>query len=120
MIDWKSKIDNAKDFYQIYWSGGNKYIRINGYYYDEGQDNGDGKTTRLVEYCDFNLLLIDYLSPNFKYDDYVNICDQYMYDYFYDEAVKEAKYYYGEDTKIKEFAMSEINMETPVGCYVDM
>ena len=49
MIDWKLKIDNAKDLYQIYWDGNHKYIRIYGYYYDEGQDNGNG-TTRFVEY----------------------------------------------------------------------
>ena len=120
MIDWKSKIDNAKDFFQIYWDGDHKYIRLDGYYYDEGQDNGDGKTTRLVEYSDYTILLHEYLNDNFDYDEYASSCKQYMSDHFYDKTIDNAKYYYGEDVEIKELAMSEINMETPEGFYVDV
>lgn len=118
MIDWKSKIDNAKDFYQIYWDGNNKYIRIYGYYYDEGEDDGKG-STRLVEYSEFNLLLRELIEYGFDYDGYAESCKQYITDMEYESAINNMSSYFGSDININELAMSELNMETPVGYYVD-
>lgn len=109
----------VKDYYQIEWWGDKKYIHCMGYFYDEGDDAGEGRTSRLVEYTGFYCPLIEFLEwDGDEYNLQQGCIKQYVTDLTPEEAVKCMHTYYDGKPPI-EMPLSEINMETPCGCYVD-
>ena len=106
-----------KEFYWIEYQGGEKYVRVVGYFYDEGEDNGHG-TARCVEYSGFEFKLIDFLE-NWTEDDYSEMegsVKSYIEDMTTEEAIICMNTY---DELPVEMPMDEINMETPCGYYVN-
>lgn len=115
----------AADFYQIEWDeiDNCKYIHIDGYYFDEGQDNGKG-TSRLVQYCWFRLSLEEFIKQRDEkedwYDDIQSECKQYWEDMETEEAYDSMKCHFGDKEEIKFLRFEEIDVDSPLGCYVNM
>ena len=63
-------------------------------------------------------MLIKFIQYGFDYE--VHSKSRYMNDYQYESAIKMIKHHFGRNIKINELSLSEINMETPEGYYVDM
>lgn len=107
-----------RDFYQIEMEDNEKYIHIMGYFYDEGQDYGNG-TSRCVEFTWCKCPLATYLEMNQEErDEMESICNTYSTDMTPDEAIKSMNTYYMGELPT-EMSLDEINMDTPCGCYVD-
>lgn len=107
-----------KDYYSIEYYGGEKYIVFHGFYYDTGEDCGNG-TSRLVEYSGFDCPLIKFLEwDDDQYSFEAEGCKQYITDMTSTEAIKDMNTYYDGKPPI-EMNWSEINMETPCGNYVN-
>ena len=102
-----------KDFYSIWYYGGEKYIHFNGYFY-----NSDGEA-KCLEYVGFTAPLIEYLEWNEdEYDFQQESIKQYINDLTDEKAVKNMNTYYNGNPPV-EMPLDEINMETPCGDYVD-
>lgn len=113
----------AADFYQIYKDDNNrKWIKIDGYFYDEGDDNGKG-TSRCVEYSGYDMPLIEFLE--FKYDenrinDMGSEHKQHIEDMTEDKAYQKMKEFYNGGEQINCLAYKELTIDTPVGNYVNI
>lgn len=121
-IDKKKLLDDAVDFYQIYMNGGIKWIKLDGYFYDEGQDNGSG-TSRIVEYSGVEAKLYDFIKKmddEDYYDYYTEGSKQFMQDMSPEEAFQSMERYYGDDILIKPLKWKELNMMSEVGYYVNI
>lgn len=109
------------DYYEIYMYNeaftGNKkkWIRVEGFYYDNGEDNGHG-TSREELYSGFDLPLEEFLSEPFDYD----IFQEQLTHYVEDMEPSEAERRMTEFGEYKPLSYKKLTMETPCGKYVDV
>ncbi len=118
--DKKAILNKASDFYQIYWSGDTKWIRVCEYYYDEGEDDGNG-SSRCVEYSDFELPLYDFIEKNYDedwYSDYTSNLKQFYFDLTPEQALEQMDKVFEGD--ILPLQYEALTMETKVGFYVNI
>ena len=102
-----------RDFYSIYMCGSEKRINMEGYFYDEGEDNGYG-TSRELSYSGFDLPLTKFISGDFDYDAYQSGLSQYIEDMDENEAVRRM------DTKtVTPLSFGKLTLDTPCGSYVN-
>lgn len=103
------------DFYKIYMIDGEKWITVEGYYYDEGEDDGYG-TSRNVMFGDFDMSLKEFLSDEFDYDLFQNQLTEYVDELKDYEAIRQMNEWYDEYNPLP---YDKLTMETPCGYYVD-
>ena len=103
------------DFYEIYLYDNEKWINIEGFYYDNGDDYGYG-TSREETYSGFDMSLKDFLSPDFDYDVFQESLNHYVEDLEDTEAIRRMN---EEHKGYKPLPYTEITMETPCGYYID-
>ena len=103
------------DFYEIYMYGGEKWILVEGYYYDNGVENGYG-TSREELYSGFYVLLKDFLSDDFDYDIFQEQLTHYVDELEESEAVRRMN---EEHKGYKCLPYDELTMDTPCGFYID-
>ena len=115
------------DFYQIFMYGEEKYIKVDGYFYDEGQEgyNGPRQTSRCVQYSGLEMPIEEFLNMRNANEDFRDMigelaseCKQYIGDMTPEEA-KEAMLSYYDGKAPCELSYESITMDTPCGCYVD-
>jgi len=102
----------SRDFYQIYENGGKKRICFSGYIYPADDD------WRVLEYCQVDFLLKDYLENPKIYDDCIISCTQYIDEVLRSEALKTANNWY-DGKGATPLCLSSLSMSTPCGEYID-
>lgn len=112
-----------KDFFSIeMYPGELKCIHFWGYFYDNGEEayEGEGKTSRNLEWCGFIIPLEQYLQWDEEdFDRYQGSCNTYIEDMAPEDAVYAMNHYYNEETPV-ELPLKNVTMETPCGDYVDV
>ncbi len=107
-------------FYQIIEKNGIKHIKIDGYFHDEGIDNGSG-TARRVEFFGFTIALSDFLRIKDKYrfiKDNAGVVGQS--DLTPEEAYSQMQHFYdAKPNSYEELKFRYLTMDIPCGCYVD-
>ena len=101
------------DYYEIYIFNDEKWIRIDCFYYDSGEDFGNG-TSRLNLYSGFDMPLKEFLDPSFDYDVTQQEIKQFIEDMEEEQAIKEMA-----EIEATPLLYDELTMETPCGYYVD-
>ena len=104
------------DFYEIYDFDCKKYIHISGYAYCAGEsctDNPD-EIYREVEYCGFDLPLIDYLARGFSYSDASGEAGQYIADMTEQDVYE---YLAEMSSGRRRIDLGSLTMDTPCGDY---
>ncbi len=107
-------------FYQIVDRDGEKYVVIDGYYYDEGEDNGGG-TARCVQYSNVEFPLADFVEnapSSDAIDDLASLNKQYIEDMKHDDALESMQHFY-KGVTIHPILLAELHKDTPCGYYVD-
>ena len=119
------------DFYQITEDDRQKYIRIDGYFYDEGESgyDEDGNLNARYHYRAVDFSGVEFPLQMFI-DKFVNGNESYLDTEEYDrrrewmedcteeKAIDYMLHFYN-DNPPTPLQFSELSMETPCGCYVD-
>ncbi len=109
-------------FYQVVEKEDGKYIVIDGYYYDEGEDNGKG-TARCVQYSGVEYPLSVFCDKKTRPDaDEIEVLaaenKQYIEDMPHNVALKDMQHFYA-GVHITERLLSDAHEKMPCGHYVD-
>lgn len=115
------------DFYQIVMYRDGKYITVDGFFYDVGEEGYEDpkQASRCVEYCGLEMPIEEFIAMRDANKDFrgeitelAASCKQYIGDMTPEDAEESMRTYYSGKAPT-ELAYEKITLDTPCGCYVD-
>lgn len=117
----------CRDYYSIESVAGKKVVNVHGYFFTEGYEIIKGKPYRAVDYSGVYIPLEEFMHEREMIEEYLSQKESAYADLSEEEAIQQMNNYYGikqgnvmTSVPWKALPYSELNMDTPCGCYVDV